>query len=120
QVGPLGDGETLEIGLKDADAVVFVVDSDPAGLEASVEMLANVRHAMARLASEGADTPLVFQLVNRQHPCAVALEELERRLDTGDALLFLAEPDSGPGVFDTLKAATKQCLLRVTPPPPNG
>ncbi len=109
QVGALPE-HTLRDVLKGADAVVFVADSDPARMEANAQELAKARALLAQVGHDKAKTPVVFQLVNREHPHAVPVEELKQRLGVGDGLVFLADPKAGTGVFDTLKGTAKLCL----------
>lgn len=92
--------------LKDADAVIFVVDSQVERLQANVECLENLA---ANLALDGraiASVPLVLQYNKRDLPSAMPVAELDAALNPREVPRFDAVATRGDGVFDSLRAAT--------------
>jgi signal recognition particle receptor subunit beta len=103
---------TRRMVLKDADAVVFVADSQEALLEANIESLQNLKD---NLAANGlaADLPLVLQYNKRDLPNIAPVEEMRRALNPRGVPDFEACAASGDGVFETLKAVAKQVLTEL-------
>lgn len=99
--------------LKGTDGVVFVADSQRERLEANVESLEHLETNLAVHGYDLASVPLVFQYNKRDLPSAMPTAELDAALGFGDRQRFEAIAPQGVGVFDTLKAVTKQVVQRV-------
>jgi mutual gliding-motility protein MglA len=89
------------------DALVFVVDSDPAHLQDNLESLRNVKNLLVSLGAKLESVPHVFQFNKRDIPGAVEEAELRRVLETDGRPVFPATALTGQGVFDTLRTASK-------------
>ena len=96
--------------LKGADGVVFVADSQEERMEANIE---SIRNLEANLVEHGLDMksiPYALQFNKRDLPTAMPVEELYRSLNFKREPTFEAIATSGEGVFDTLKAVSKQVI----------
>lgn len=97
--------------LEGADGVVFVVDSQASRLEGnrdSFELLASALTAQGRTAAE---MPTVLQYNKRDLPEVTSIRELEGALNARGVPSFEACTHTGQGVFDTLRAITREVLL---------
>jgi hypothetical protein len=99
---------------KGTDAVVFIADSDPALRQANLDALRDLKTELAASGLDWAKVPLVVQLIHREHPQALPVEELMQQLGLAGRQVFTADPKAGPGVIETLKAAAKLCLLELS------
>ncbi len=96
--------------LRGADGVVFVADSQPERRDANVE---SVRDLQRNLKDHGLDLvtiPYALQFNKRDLPNRVDVEEMYRTLNFKREPTFEAIATQGVGVFDTLKAVSKQVL----------
>jgi signal recognition particle receptor subunit beta len=108
--------------LQGLDAVVFVADSHPAREIANRESLADLHANLATLgvsADEVKRLGWVFQYNKRDLPVALPLERLRTALNPSGHPEFEAVASQGRGVNETLKAACKAMLARLTAPSPS-
>ena len=97
--------------LRNVDGIVFVADSQVERLEATIESLENLRILLAEHGRSVDSVPLVFQHNKCDLPNIVSSEELDQLLNPSRLPTVRAVAATGAGVFDTLKAITKQVLL---------
>jgi len=99
--------------LKGADGLIFVADSQVERLEANAESMENLR---ANLPEHGLDfntIPLILQYNKRDMPNIVPTADLRAMLNMRNVQDFEAVAPQGIGVFDTLKAISKDILLEL-------
>lgn len=99
-----------ERALRDAAAVVLVVDSQRARLDANVEFLADLTRDLAHAGRAPTALPWVVQYNKRDLPDAAPVDALDAALNPRGAPRFEAVAARGEGVFDTLRAAAR-CVL---------
>lgn len=112
-VGEVRHPATWKTAFRGADGVVFVVDSDPSRQE---EHLHRLNELQELLGAEGSDIdhiPLVMQYNRRDHPDAVALEELQRTLNRSNVPGFPTVATDGEGVQSPLSCLTMMVLANV-------
>jgi mutual gliding-motility protein MglA len=103
--------------LQGLDGLIFVADSHPAREQANRESLAD---ALAHLAAIGMDetqiarVPWVFQYNKRDLPDALPIERMRSALHRAGSPEFEAVARDGRGVSETLRAACKAVLARLT------
>ena len=103
--------------LQGLDAVVFVADSHPARERANKESLADLFANLQSLGLSEAEMRRlgwVFQYNKRDLPVALPVERMRALLNPGGAPEFEATASQGKGVNETLKAACKAMLARLT------
>jgi signal recognition particle receptor subunit beta len=101
--------------LNGVDGIAFVADSQHAkwqeNLDSMRNMIENLQEYDLRL---GKDVPFVIQYNKRDMPTALAIEHLQKSLNPAGVPAFEAVAFQGVGVFDTLKALSKQVLARLS------
>ncbi len=98
---------TRKLVLTGADAVVFVADSQEPRMEANVESLEDLERNLADHGHRLENFPIVFQWNKRDLPGAIAIEELERRLNPHKFPSVESTATTGAGVYEALEKATK-------------
>ncbi len=96
--------------LKGVDGVIFVADSQAERMDANVAAMENLYQNLAEYGYDPRVLPIVLQWNKRDLPNAVSLEELRAQLNPGGLPEFEAVATEGTGVFDTLRAVSKQVL----------
>ncbi|MER3478911.1 MAG: gliding-motility protein MglA [Meiothermus sp.] len=100
--------------LRGVDGIVFVADSAPNRLRANAESMRNLRENLAEYGIRPEDVPLVLQANKRDLPDALPMEMIHAVIDPeGRYPIFEAVASNGTGVFDTLKAVSRQVLSKV-------
>jgi signal recognition particle receptor subunit beta len=99
--------------LKGADGVIFVADSQPGRIEANIESVENLAQNLADTGGSLEKLPYVIQYNKRDLPEVTSIEELREALNPLKAPEFEAAALKGVGVFETLKALSKQVLQRL-------
>jgi mutual gliding-motility protein MglA len=99
--------ETRKLVLKGADAVVFVVDSQPSMLESNRESFKNLLENLEQNSIDPNEIPVVIQYNKRDIPGVTPVEELETQLGLEGYPAFEASAIQGEGVMETFKLATK-------------
>ena len=102
---------TRKLVLKGVDGMVFVADSQRPMAEANVESLRNLEENLLELGLSIENVPLVMQYNKRDLRSILTVEELNARLNPESRFdWFESVAVDGTGVFETLKAITKQTL----------
>jgi mutual gliding-motility protein MglA len=96
--------------LKGVDGVVFVADSHPARLDANLEAMDNLYQNLAEHDFDLRALPFVVQFNKRDLPDALPVDEMAAMLNPTGVPSFEAVATRGTGVFDTLKAISKQVI----------
>ena len=96
--------------LKGVDGVVFVADSQVERLDANIESMHNLYENLAQYGLDPRQIPFVIQYNKRDLPNVASVEELEANLNPTRVPHFEAVSTRGIGVFDTLKAVSKQVI----------
>lgn len=103
--------------LQGVDGLVFVADSHPAREGANLDSIADLEQHLATLGHSPAQIarlPRVFQWNKRDLPGALPVERLSARLNRGGWPEFEAVASEGKGVSETLRAACKAVLARLS------
>jgi signal recognition particle receptor subunit beta len=93
--------------MRHADGVVFVADSMPSRLDASIEAMYDLTRQMQEL-DLPADIPLVIQYNKRDVPGALDLDLLEEHLNYRGVPQFQSVASEGVGVIETLAEVLQQ------------
>ena len=101
---------TRKLVLQGADGVVFVADSQLDRRDANVEAMHDLYDNLAEQDLDPRWMPFVIQYNKRDLPNIVPIAELERELNPTGVPYFEAVGARGIGVFDTLKAVSKQII----------
>ena len=96
--------------LKGVDGVVFVGDSQVERLDANIESMHNLYENLTQYGMDLRQLPFVIQYNKRDLPNIASIEELESNLNPAGVPHFEAVATRGIGVFDTLKAVSKQVI----------
>jgi signal recognition particle receptor subunit beta len=96
--------------LKGVDGIVFVADSQAERADANLAALQNLYDNLTEHGYEATELPIVIQYNKRDLPDALALPELRRLLNPQGWPDFEAVAVKGVGVFDTLKAISKDVI----------
>jgi len=96
--------------LKGVDGLIFVADSQIERLEANQESVENLQTNLAEQGYALEKLPYVVQYNKRDLPNAVPVEELRGLLNPTNVPDYEASARTGLGVFETLKAVSKQVL----------
>lgn len=100
--------------LRGVDGLVFVADSAPNRLRANAESMRNLRENLAEYGIKAEDIPIVLQANKRDTLDALPVEMIQAVIDPEMRLsIFEAIATNGTGVFETLKAVSRQVLSRV-------
>lgn len=97
--------------LKGADGIVFVADCRKGRLEATVEALERVKQVIRDQGRDWSLLPRTFQFNHHRLEDALPVDQVARALSVGSDASILADTRDGAGVFDTLKAATRELLV---------
>ena len=96
--------------LKGVDGVVFVADSQIERLDANIESMHNLYENLAEYSLDPREMPFAIQYNKRDLPNVASTAELEANLNPTAVPTFEAVATRGIGVFDTLKAVSKQVI----------
>jgi mutual gliding-motility protein MglA len=100
--------------LKGVDGVVFVADSQIERQDANVEAMHNLYENLGEYGHDPRRMPFVIQYNKRDLPNVAPVEELDRALNPTNVPHFEAVGTRGVGVFDTLKAVSKQVIKQLS------
>jgi mutual gliding-motility protein MglA len=100
--------------LKGVDGVVFVADSQMDRQDANLESMHNLYDNLSEHGLDPRRMPFVVQYNKRDLPNATTLDELESSLNPTRVQSFEAVATRGLGVFDTLKAISKQVIKQLS------
>jgi hypothetical protein len=96
--------------LKGVDGIVFVADSQAERMDANIAAIENLYENLADYGYDPQNLPIVLQWNKRDLPNAVPVDELRAQLNPMGLAAFEAVAVDGQGVFDTLRAVSKQVL----------
>ena len=96
--------------LREADGLVFVVDSRRSRMEANIEALGDVVAALEDAGREIDSVPAVLQLNKRDADDAVPVDELLEELGCPGEQYLEASAHLGAGVIETLRMVVKQTM----------
>jgi mutual gliding-motility protein MglA len=100
--------------LRGVDGIIFVADSAPNRLRANAESMRNLRENLQEYNLNLDEIPMILQFNKRDLPDAVPVEMLKTILDPSNRFTsFESAAHSGQGVFETLRAVSKQVLERL-------
>lgn len=103
---------TRKIVLRGADGVVFVADSQWDRMRANLESWQSLAADLAEHGYAMSDTPIVIQYNKRDLPNTAPVAYLEKLLNPEGRNTFSSIAASGEGVVNTLKAISKEVLMR--------
>jgi hypothetical protein len=96
--------------LHGVDGVVFVADSQVAGMEANIESLNQLKKYLLEEAVDWSTLPTTFQFNKRDMPHVVAVPEMNALLNPRGVPYFEAVAAQGMGVFETLREISQQVI----------
>lgn len=99
--------ETRKLVLKGADAVVFVVDSQPSMVDSNRESFQNLMENLTINQVDPEEIPIIIQYNKRDIPGVLPVAELEEQLDFAGYPHVEASAVQGEGVMETFKLASK-------------
>lgn len=97
-----------------ADGVVFVADSQGERLGANLEAMHNLQENLAGYGRDWRQVPLVVQYNKRDLPGIEPVSDLERALNPRGVPSFEAVGTRGLGVFDTVRAISRQVIQQLS------
>lgn len=101
--------ETRKLVLKGADAVVFVVDSQPSMVDSNRESFENLIENLEQNQIDSNEIPIIIQYNKRDLPGVLPVERLQEDLGFEGFPYMEASALKGDGVMETMKLATKVC-----------
>jgi hypothetical protein len=111
--GQIYYASTRKLVLQGADGVIFVADSNPKKLDENIESLKDLADNLEEYGINIREVPLVIQWNKRDLPNAMAVEELEAKVNNVGAHTTEAVAATGEGVMATLKLAASLVLDRL-------
>jgi signal recognition particle receptor subunit beta len=102
---------TRKLVLKGVDGVVFVVDSQRAMLQATLDSFRNLEENLSEMGLAVDSLPLVLQYNKRDLADIYSVEELNQAINRHGWPWYESSAVSGQGVFETLKGISKYTLL---------
>ncbi len=99
--------------LNGVDGIVFIANAAPPQAKANLARLAELKTNLKDLGYDFDKMSVVFQFVGTSEPGATSVADLKIALGIGVQPVFEANPTTGVGVFDTLKAIAKLVLMQL-------
>ena len=99
--------------LQGVDGVVFVADAAPLRMAENMDSLAELKEMLAAQGKSLTRFPFVLECNKSDLPGASAPEELAASLDLADATAVRASAINGEGVFDALRAISREVARRL-------
>lgn len=96
--------------LKGVDGIVFVADSQTERMDANLASMQNLYENLAEYGYDPLQLPMVLQYNKRDLGSRIPADELSRQLNPGTLEEHEAIAIEGEGVFDTLRAVSKQVI----------
>ncbi|MGK7313178.1 MAG: GTP-binding protein [Candidatus Longimicrobiales bacterium M2_2A_002] len=96
--------------LKGVDGIVFVADSQAERMDANLASMQNLYENLAEYGYDPRQMPLVLQYNKRDLASRVPVDEMSQQLNPGGFEEFESIATEGEGVFDTLRAVSKQVI----------
>jgi len=104
---------TRKLVLKGVDGIVFVADSQQAAQDANRESMGNLHENLSELGLTLDQVPFVLQYNKRDIRNIVPVEAMNKALNPLNGPAFEAAALHGIGVFETLKAISKQAISQI-------
>jgi hypothetical protein len=101
---------TRKLVLLGADGIIFVSDSTPGRMDDNAQSMDNLRENLTEMGRDLNKIPLVIQYNKRDIPNAIALAELDSRLNPNKVPTFETSAKTGEGIFQALKAISALVL----------
>jgi signal recognition particle receptor subunit beta len=101
---------TRKLVLRGVDGIVFVADSGAEKMAENIESLNNMEENLAECEYPLESIPIVLQFNKRDLENPIPVEELESKLNRYGSKSICAAARTGEGVFDTLKAVSKEVI----------
>jgi mutual gliding-motility protein MglA len=92
------------------DGIVFVADSQAERMDANLASMQNLYENLAEYGYDPRQLPMVLQYNKRDLPSRIPLDELSAQLNPGGLEEYESVATEGEGVFDTLRAVSKQVI----------
>ena len=105
------NSENIKKALENADAVVFIADSQKSKIEANKKSMEILQSNFPE--SDGIQRPLLIQFNKVDVPDKVSADEIRSTLNLNNVQGFEAIATNGTGVFETFKAAAKRVFLEL-------
>jgi mutual gliding-motility protein MglA len=99
--------------LKGVDGIIFVADSQGHRSEANIEAMHNLFENLEAYGYDLSSIPFVIQYNKRDLSEAIPVADLRAQLNPGGVPDFEAVATRGDGVFETLKAVSKQVVKKL-------
>jgi signal recognition particle receptor subunit beta len=96
--------------LKGVDGIIFVADSQRHRSEANIEAMHNLYENLESYGYDLSSIPFVLQYNKRDLSDVMSVEELRALLNPSEVADFEGVATEGRGVFETLKAVSKQVV----------
>lgn len=96
--------------LKGVDGIVFVADSQAERMDANLASMQNLYENLAEYGYDPRQLPMVLQYNKRDLASRVPVDEMSDQLNPGELEEFESIATEGEGVFDTLRAVSKQVI----------
>lgn len=96
--------------LKGVDGIVFVADSQAERMDANLASMQNLYENLSEYGYDPRQLPMVLQYNKRDLATRVPGDEMTMQLNPGGLEEFEAVATDGEGVFDTLRAVSKQVI----------
>jgi signal recognition particle receptor subunit beta len=96
--------------LKGVDGIVFVADSQAERMDANLASMQNLYENLSEYGYDPRQLPMVLQYNKRDIASRIPVDELGTQLNPGGLEEFEAVATEGEGVFDTLRAVSKQVI----------
>ncbi len=101
---------TRKLVLQGVDGVIFIADSDSEKMAENIESYENLIENLEEYGKDVRELPHVIQYNKRDHPRAMAVEEIDRQMNRFGVPTFEAVAVTGEGVFPTLKVLAGMVL----------
>lgn len=105
------NSENIKKALENADAVVFIADSQKSKIEANKKSMEILQSNFPE--SDGIQRPLLIQFNKVDVPDKVSADEIRSILNLNNVQGFEAIATNGTGVFETFKAAAKRVFVEL-------
>lgn len=99
--------------LNGSDGIVFVADSNRSRLQDNVASIKELQRVVSAQGRQLADLPLVIQYNKRDLPSALPIPVLNAMINPLKRSHFEAVAVKGQGVFDTLRAISKEVISKL-------
>ncbi len=101
---------TRKLLLDQVDGIVLVIDATADRVDANMESYEELCRSLAAYGRNLSDVPFVLQYNKRDLADPYALEDLHRKLDSGNVAVFESVASEGTGVLQTLSTISKQVI----------